>query len=109
MNSATQTDLSVANTILAQFGGNRFIAMTGAKNMLGDAVSLQFQLPRGARSGINSVVVSLGVCDTYTVVFHKLGTAKNGYEGKEIVKAIGVHADGLRPLFTRVTGLDASL
>jgi hypothetical protein len=40
------TDLTVANEIRNQLGGNRFAVMTGAHNFIGDANSLSFKLGR---------------------------------------------------------------
>ena len=39
------TDLTVANTILQQLGGNKFRVMTGAKNFVGSNDALTFRLP----------------------------------------------------------------
>jgi hypothetical protein len=38
------TDLTVAKTILAQLGGERFVMMTGATNFVGGADSLAFRV-----------------------------------------------------------------
>ena len=40
-------DLKVANTILAQLGGLRFIVMTGARDFIGGDYHLIFSLPAG--------------------------------------------------------------
>lgn len=69
-------DMTVANTILAQLGGNRFLGMTGAKNLTGSERGLTFALPRGARrvSGglpvpITHVSIELKKDDTYKMTF----------------------------------------
>lgn len=99
-------ELSVAETILAQLGGNKFVAMTGAKNILGDKSKLQFQLPRNfAKSGINSVVIELLPSDTYKMVFYKLGTARNLYAPTIVSEVEGCQFDQLQDIFTRTTGL----
>ena len=96
----------IANTILAQLGGNRFIAMTGAKDFLGLKHGLSFKLRRND-SGVNYVRIDLTPDDTYTVTFAKIThrgtkvTDKGTYEG--------IYADMLRGLFTRVTGMETSL
>lgn len=104
------TTLDVANTILAQLGGSRFLAMTGARNLLGDATSLQFKLPRGlAKDGCNFVHITLDVsADTYTVRFAKLGRAPK-FTVTELDSVSSVHADSLRHVFTVQTGLDVTL
>lgn len=96
--------LAIANTILGQLGGSRFVAMTGAKNATaftretGEA-ALSFQLPRGtARKAIRFVRVTLTAADDYTVEF---------LTGKLRVAASheGIYADQLADLFESETGL----
>ena len=41
--------MTTAATILEQLGGNKFRAMTGAKNFLDGGSYLSFHLPRGAK------------------------------------------------------------
>lgn len=101
--------LEVAKTILATLGGNRFVAMTGAKHMLGDASELTFKLPGGNFSnGVNFVRIRLEASDTYTVEFWKIGRAPS-FKMTEIAKAEGVYSDALRAVFERHTGLATSL
>jgi hypothetical protein len=38
------TDMSVSHEILRQLGGNKFIAMTGAKNFVGSENSITFRI-----------------------------------------------------------------
>jgi hypothetical protein len=47
------TDLTVARSILDQLGGERFVAMTGARELVGSADSLTFKI------GVNPKRVSL--------------------------------------------------
>lgn len=97
-----------AATILCQLGGNKFVAMTGAKNFVYDDKSLRFALPaRTANKGINRVCVELMPSDTYKVSFYKVknhGLDTTAVEGLE-----GVYSDSLQEVFTRVTGLYTSL
>lgn len=99
------TDMTVSRTILAQLGGNRFIAMTGAKNLVGSDDALLFGLPSRPRVKINCIRITLLPCDTYRVEFMRLYnlnvTTLATYED--------VYADNLRELFTRYTGLRVSL
>lgn len=98
--------MNSAHTILETLGNNRFIAMTGAKSFVGDSKSLQFRLPANfAKNGINHVTITLDPSDTYSVRFGKL----RGLNFKSISEYSGIYCDGLRPLFTSVTGLDTSL
>ncbi len=100
--------MNVANTILAQLGGNKFAAMTGAKNFIGGESMLQFSLPRLALHGINKVRIELTPADTYTVTFYKQGRSPR-FELATIRELEGVTADALRTAFTATTGLDVSL
>lgn len=95
--------LTVANTILAQLGGNRFLAMTGAKSLAGGQNSLSFRIPQAR--GIRAVVVTLDPSDTYTVKFY--GMKKFDVQLKH--EQSMVYCDQLQPLFTRITGLETSL
>ena len=99
-------DMAVANAILEQLGGARFVAMTGAKLIVGGESHLQFKLPaRFAKDGINCVRVELEPSDTYRAIFYKLGRTSTVI----VHRVDGVHADSLRAVFTSATGLETSL
>lgn len=67
-------DITVSKTILEQLGGRRFIAMTGARDLIGGTNYLMFRLPRGlAKNGINKVKITLDWTDTYVVEAMMLG------------------------------------
>ena len=95
----------IADTILQQLGGNKFIAMTGAKNFaFGDAGELTFKIGRNS-SPANYVKVELNSMDTYTMTFIR-GTIK----GIKDLKTIdGLYFDMLQSEFTAFTGLHTSL
>jgi len=98
----------VAQTILAQLGGNRFIAMTGAKNFTraeDGRGRLAFKLPRKANDGINYVAVTLNQMDTYDVDFLSI----TGLKVREVSDFSNVYADQLRTIFEETTGLRTSL
>jgi hypothetical protein len=100
------TDVTVATEILRQLGGNRFRAMTGAKNFTGHASALSFKLPSNfATKGVNYVKVTLTPADTYIVEFLKIRALKV----TPIETVEDVYHDNLQGVFTRVTGLDTSL
>ena len=44
-NEREEIIMTIANTILEQLGGNKFIAMTGAKNFLSNGSTLRMTLP----------------------------------------------------------------
>jgi len=64
------TNLNVANTILDQLGGRRFIVMTGSKSFAGDDNSLTFRIGRNSGNW-NAVKITLTPADDYTVSFYK--------------------------------------
>jgi hypothetical protein len=101
--------MTVATTILEQLGGNRFRAMTGARDFVGDADSLAFKLPsRFAKDGINVVKIKLDPSDTYTVTFSKLGRAPK--RSLTVVAELSdIYADSLQSVFKSHTGLDTHL
>ncbi len=63
---------TIAQTILAQLGGNRFVVMTGAKQLVDTGNGLQFSIGRGATNKANKVRVTLDTTDTYVVEFFYL-------------------------------------
>ena len=96
----------VANTILAQLGGGRFLAMTGAHSLAAGPDSLSFKLGRNP-GGVSAVVVQLMDDDTYDV---------RTYARKPFPECIrlltwekGIYADGLAGLVASETGLALSL
>jgi hypothetical protein len=95
--------MKAAQIILAQLGGSRFMAMTGARDFVGSADCLTFSLPAAAK-GINKVQVKL-VTDLYTVAFYKL----RGVSLKPIAIINGVGCDQLQAVFSANTGLDCHL
>lgn len=95
---------TIAQTVLQQLGGNRFLAMTGAKNLVDMVSGLYFSLPRGAKNKANKVSITLDG-DLYTVRFMAIrGTviAKRGTFNM-------VYGDRLAALFSEQTGLDTHL
>jgi hypothetical protein len=94
------TGFTVAKTILEQLGGERFVTMTGAKNLTGSDDGLSFQLGDNPRR-VAHVRVTLIPNAVYSVTFFPRGKAP------EIVS--GVYADSLAELFESRTGLYTSL
>lgn len=104
--------MQISTTILEQLGGHRFVAMTGARNLVGDeqAKSLRFQISsRLAKNGANLVKVTLMPTDLYTVIFWKSYTFRGRPQLRLISEHAGVYFDQLRKIFTAETGLDTSL
>ena len=104
----TNTKMVVATTILQQLGGNKFIAMTGAKRFYGDENSLSFALiktPGFAKKGINFVKITLMPDDTYKMEFNKIIWGNGFPTIKPIQEYTDVYWDQLQELFTEATGL----
>ena len=95
---------NIAKTILQQLGGNKFIAMTGAKNLGFTNNGLQMKIGRNSK-GITHVIISLKSTDTYDVEFTKM----RGVNRKVVKKLKGVYADQLGKIFTKFTGLRTRL
>lgn len=93
--------MNTAQNILEQLGGNRFLAMTGAKNLVNTGVGLQFD------AGGKKLVITLDADDTYTVQAGKLN--RKTFEFVYSHNLSDVYADELRATFTKITGLDTSL
>lgn len=90
------TDMTVANTILAQLGGGRFKMMTGANTFVGSADTLRFRIAR------RIVAITLLPSDTYKV---EVFTTKGRLTGSET----DIYVDQLQAVFTKLTGLHTHL
>lgn len=97
----------IAKTILSQLGGNKFIAMTGAKNLLdhGNALSVRVPSTITTGTGINYIKITLEANDTYTMEFGRV----HGSKYRVIETRDDIYADMLRDTFTDVTGALCSL
>ncbi len=115
MIKTTREDARVAETILAQLGGNKFIAMTGSKNFIADNGSdtLRMDLVK-CMTKANKLWITLDrVTDTYTMKFFKYTKGKldmKTYEwidekSVDIKVVKGVYCDMLQDIFKDVTGL----
>lgn len=100
-----------AQTILAQLGGRRFLAMTGARDLLFDATGHRFRLPaRFARHGITHIQVLLDSSDTYTLRARRMVRRRGALPELTVVdERADVYADVLCRIFTDMTGLATSL
>jgi len=90
--------------VIAQLGGGRFIAMTGAKDFFIGPKGIVFKIGRNSKT-VNYVRINLNSMDTYDVEF--LSVRKFKEKVKSTVK--GVYADSLRGAFEQNTGLRTSL
>lgn len=107
-------DKQVAETILRQLGGNKFIVMTGAKNFLAlpNGGGLGMSIPRNM-SKANRLKIKLMPDDTYTLEWIKFSPARwmpkqlKFSEDKITTLKVqeGVYCDQLQELFTEYTGM----
>jgi hypothetical protein len=93
----------IATTILNQIGGNKFIAMVGANNMVYDTNSLSFKFKMFPKA--NYLKIKLESNDTYTMTFMKI-TPSKFFTVKEFNM---VYADKLASIFSDFTGLRTHL
>ncbi len=107
-------NMEIAETILQQLGGRRFIAFTGSKNFTAIDRGLQMNLARNA-SKANRLKVTLNGMDTYDMEFFRYTAPRYSTRGGQFrtypekvttVKEFkGVFFDQLQELFTETTGL----
>ena len=96
----------IAGEILRQLGGNKFIVMTGAKNLAYDESNLTFKIGRNSKS-INYVEIKLNGSDLYDMTFSRVSFSRKTGEVKNkiISTAKGIYNDMLQGCFTEATGL----
>lgn len=96
----------IAETILEQLGGHKFIVMTGAKNMMYAEAGLHFKIGTGAVNKATHCHIDLDVlADTYTVKFFRV----RGTNVATLLERDNVYADSLGEIFTHHTGFALSL
>lgn len=97
-------NVQIAKTILDQLGGNRFMVMTGAKNLVAIDAGVRFRVGQNAK-GINMVEVRLNGRDLYDMRFGRVVAGAF----KEKAKVDDVWCDMLQEIFTAETGLYTKL
>ncbi len=100
----SEKNREIAATILKQLGGNKFIAMTGAKELAFGEGTLSFKIGRNS-SKANNIRITLKGDDTYKMEFIQF----RKMEFKTIKEHDGIYNDQLQELFTAFTGLYTSL
>jgi hypothetical protein len=96
------SNTEIANTILSQLGGRRFIVMTGAKDFVAIDNGIKMTLPRGMKNKANRLTITLTDMDTYNMEFGRYVPSSFSY--KEINTVEGVYCDMLQEIFTNETG-----
>jgi hypothetical protein len=97
-------DRKKAAIILKQIGGNRFIAMTGAKDFAFSNKYMSFKIGRNSK-GINFVRIGHNAKDLYDMEFGFVSV--RGIKVKKKVK--DVYADMLGQIFKKHTGMNVRL
>lgn len=97
--------MEIANEILRQLGGGKFLAMTGAKNLIGHERALSLRIPMRTKNGANYLKITLTHRDTYDMEFGSVRGVKYTVKGR----LTDVYNDQLRPVFEAETGLYTSL
>lgn len=96
--------MTTANMILETLGGNKFLAMTGAKNLVCGENMLMFAIPKNQSRG-NKMRITMDATDTYTVEVFKI----RGCECAKLAEREMVYAESLRNVFTTLTGMETAL
>lgn len=96
--------MTVASEILSQLGGSKFLAMTGAKNLLNGGNYLQFDI-KG--KGFNKARVTLTGNDDYTIAFYQY--SRKHLTCNEVDSVGGIYAETLKAHFEARSGLYLSL
>lgn len=95
----------IAKEILSQLGGNKFVAMTGAKNLAHGPDYLSFKIGKNS-GGVTHVKIRLDKGkDLYDMTFYKV----RGAEMKTLKDIKGVQVGDMAKIFTDTTGLHTSL
>ena len=98
--------MQVAQEILNQLGGHRFIAMTGSKNFVAGENSLTMKLTRNKLSA-QYLTIELTSMDNYVMTFKSIKSKT--LDIVEKAKFENVYCDQLQKFFTDATGLDTNL
>ena len=102
--------MTIAQTILQQIGGRRFIVMTGSKELMDMGDGLRMNLSRNKTQANRLKIIYDSGTDTYIMKFYKQVMTKS-FEVKitEIAEFEGVYFDCLETIFTDTTGLYTKL
>lgn len=104
------TNNQVAQTILSQLGGSKFLAMTGAYSLTysGDSLSMRLST-KGTKNRVGGVRITLDGNDTYTMIAFSLRKKDGMLNVVETYNESGLYFDNLAEAFTEATGLYTTL
>lgn len=97
--------MTTALEILKQLGGNKFLVMTGSKNLVSTGEGLRMTLTRN-KIGAKYLDITLTSLDLYLMKFYSVDKDLNL---KVKAEFDGIYNDMLQSIFTKVTGLNTSL
>jgi len=109
--TVTNQQVEIAQTIMNQLGGRKFVAMTGAKDHVALESGVRFKIGRNATS-CNTVSIEYDASrDLYNMVFEKVSISKKTFDvSRKLIKRVdGVFCDQMQAIFTEVTGMYTSL
>lgn len=96
----------LAQLILQYMGGNRFLTMTGAKDLSYDETSLSFKIPKSFKNGVSHVrIIYNEGLDLFDMKFMYI----RGTTYKELKYVSDLYFEDLQKTFTEETGLDTHL
>lgn len=106
-----QEQMNIANEILRQLGQNKFLAMTGSKNLVATDCGLRMDLTANI-AGVNRLEITYHPGnDRYSLWFYKMTINRKTWDcilSKE-QRFADVYGEDLQRIFTQVTGLDTHL
>ena len=97
--------MRVAEEILRTLGGNKFRAMTGAKNFAGTDDSLRMRIGRN-KSSSNYLKITLNSLDLYDVYFSRVTKMRSE---RSVTEYNNVYCDSLVEVFEKHTGMYTKL
>lgn len=97
----------IANTILAQLGGGRFLMITGSKQPVAVPNGLRVRLAKN-KTRANLLTITLTADDLYDVEFKYFAVGAK-ITDVVVAKHEGIFCDQLQDIFEEVTGLYTTL
>lgn len=104
---------TIATTILDQLGGNRFLVMTGCKNLVDLGNGIRMTIPKNAGKANRLDIILDKASDSYTMRFYNYKPMKvnnktfavTDEKTVEISTRDDVYCDQLQAIFTSETGM----
>lgn len=108
MNAAIELGTTVADIIIDQLGGWKFLGMVNVKHYTATDNSLILCFTGSPKA--THCTITLDADDTYHVTFNRTTIHRNGtHEFAQVFSERGVYCDQLQTIFSDVTGLATHL